>query len=122
LDDLLGFDWDAHNAGHVALHDVAPAEVEQTTMYEHVIIPAAPRGGEKRWKLFGRTTARRYLVVVFSDSRPSVQTGYGIHDEQGGKEALWRTNRRVDQPGRQEPRGTPLRRDAGKHSVNLNWH
>ena len=66
LDDLLGFDWDAHNVGHVALHDVAPSEVEQTTMYEHVIIPAAPRGGEKRWKLFGRTTAGRYLVVVFT--------------------------------------------------------
>jgi uncharacterized DUF497 family protein len=66
LEDLLGFDWDAHNVGHVALHDVAPAEVEQTTIYEHVIIPAAPRGGEKRWKLFGRTTVGRYLVVVFT--------------------------------------------------------
>jgi uncharacterized DUF497 family protein len=98
LEDLLGFDWDAHNVGHVALHDVAPAEVEQTTIYEHVIIPAAPRGGEKRWKLFGRTTVGRYLVVVFT------------------------IRGRRFRPVTQRPRGTPLRRDAGKHSVNLNGH
>jgi hypothetical protein len=41
LDDLLGFDWDVHNVGHVALHDVVPAEVEQASMHQHAIVPAA---------------------------------------------------------------------------------
>jgi uncharacterized protein len=69
LSDLLGFDWDVHNVGHVALHDVVPEEVEQATRQRHIVIPAAPRGGEKRWKLFGRTEADRYLVVVFTIRR-----------------------------------------------------
>jgi len=66
LDELLGFDWDVHNVGHVAPHDVSPEEVEQTTRHRHIIIPAAPQRGEKRWKLLGRTDAERYLVVVFT--------------------------------------------------------
>lgn len=66
LDDLAGFDWDVHNAGHVAAHDVMPQEVEEAVRAPHVIIPAAPKAGEKRWKLFGKTASGRYLVVVFT--------------------------------------------------------
>jgi len=29
LDDLSGFDWDVHNVGHVAAHEVMPQEVEE---------------------------------------------------------------------------------------------
>jgi hypothetical protein len=69
LDGLLGFDWDVHNVAHIALHEVLPEEVEQTARHSHAIIPAASRGGEKRWKLFGRTDAGRHLVVVFTIRR-----------------------------------------------------
>ena len=69
FDELLRFEWDVHNVRHVALHDVSPEEVEQTTRHRHIIIPAAPQRGEKRWKLLGRTDAERYLVVVFTIRR-----------------------------------------------------
>ncbi len=74
LDDLIGFDWDVHNVGHVAAHDVMPQEIEEAVRTRHVIIPAAPKGGEKRWKLFGRTAAGRYLVVVFTIRRKRFRT------------------------------------------------
>ena len=63
LNELLGFEWDVHNVSHIALHDVAPEEVEQTARHQHVIIPAASVRGENRWKLFGRTDGGRRLVV-----------------------------------------------------------
>jgi uncharacterized DUF497 family protein len=69
LDDLIVFDWDVHNVGHVAAHGVMPQEIEQAVRARHVIVPAAPKGGEKRWKLFGRTAAGRYLVVAFTIRR-----------------------------------------------------
>lgn len=50
LDDLTGFDWDVHNAGHVAAHEVMPQDVEEAFQGRHVIIPAAAKAGEKRWK------------------------------------------------------------------------
>jgi hypothetical protein len=28
LDRFAGFDWDIHNMGHIAVHDVLPDEVE----------------------------------------------------------------------------------------------
>jgi uncharacterized DUF497 family protein len=66
LNGLSGFEWDVHNIGPIARHGVTPMEVEQVTGWRHVIVPAAARRSEKRWKLFGRTTAGRYVVVVFT--------------------------------------------------------
>jgi uncharacterized protein len=66
LDGLKGFDWDLHNVGHVARHGVDPAEVEEAFERPHIIIPSQDVSGEKRWKLFGTSTAVRYLVVVFT--------------------------------------------------------
>ena len=66
LDDLRGFDWDVHNIGHIATHDVSPGEIEEVVRSRHIIVPAAARGGETRWKLFGKTAAGRYLVDVFT--------------------------------------------------------
>ena len=40
LDGIKGFDWDLHNAGHVARHGVNPTEVEEALERPHVIIPA----------------------------------------------------------------------------------
>ncbi len=75
LDHLLGFEWDVHNVGHTAHHGVSPEEeVEETAKRRHVIIPAAPVGSEKRWKLFGRTAGGRYLVVVFTVRRKRFRT------------------------------------------------
>jgi hypothetical protein len=71
LDGLHGFDWDAHNVGHIAAHAVMPQDVEQTVRGRHIIIPAASRSGEKRWKLFGRSADGRYLVVVVFTIRNS---------------------------------------------------
>lgn len=45
-----GFDWDVHNTGHVAAHEVMPQDVEEAFQGRHVIIPAAAKAGEKRWK------------------------------------------------------------------------
>jgi uncharacterized DUF497 family protein len=66
LGHLNGFDWDEHNVSHIGRHGVVPIEVEEVTDRPHVIIPAASRGGEARWKLFGRTMEGRFLVVVFT--------------------------------------------------------
>jgi len=40
----------------------------------HVMMPAAARAGEKRWKLFGKTASGRYLVVVFTIRRKRFRT------------------------------------------------
>jgi uncharacterized DUF497 family protein len=74
LDDLIGFDWDVHNVGHVAAHEVMPQEVEEVVRARHVIIPAAPKAGEKRWKLLGKTASGRYLVVAFTIRRKRFRT------------------------------------------------
>lgn len=81
LDGLKGFEWDVHNIGHIALHRVTPMEVEQTTQRRHVIIAASAVRNEKRWKLFGRTTAGRYLVVVFTirHNRMRTVTAYAMN-------------------------------------------
>ncbi len=64
--DIEGFDWDAANVGHIMLHGVTPLEVEDAAVRPHVTIRARTVAGEERWKLFGRTVSRRYLVVVFT--------------------------------------------------------
>ncbi|MBZ5619944.1 MAG: BrnT family toxin [Acidobacteriia bacterium] len=66
LDGLRGFDWDLHNVGHIARHGVNSTEVEEAFERPHAIIPAKDVGGEKRWKLFGTSSAGQYLVVVFT--------------------------------------------------------
>lgn len=66
LDRLSGFDWDEHNISHIAMHAVRPAEVEEVTAGRYVIVPAMSGSVEKRWKLFGKTAAVRYLIVVFT--------------------------------------------------------
>ena len=84
LDCLLGFDWDVHNVGHISAHQVMPPDVEQTVRGRHIIIPAASRSGEKRWKLFGRSADGRYLVVVFTirNSRFRTVTAYTMNQSE----------------------------------------
>jgi hypothetical protein len=42
LDRLDGFEWDVHNVGQVAIHDVTPMEVEQTVARRFRAITAHP--------------------------------------------------------------------------------
>jgi uncharacterized DUF497 family protein len=81
LDSVKGFDWDLHNAGHVAQHGVNPIEVEEAVERPHAIIPAKAVAGEKRWTLFGTSAAGRYLVVVFTirDKRLRPVTAYAMN-------------------------------------------
>ncbi|MGB9454577.1 MAG: BrnT family toxin [Bryobacteraceae bacterium] len=64
-----GFDWDTANVGHILRHAVTAFEVEEAAGGRHVVFPAKSIGGENRWKLFGKTAAGRYLVVVFTIRR-----------------------------------------------------
>ena len=74
LDRLLGFEWDIHNVGHIAEHDVVPAEVEEAVSRPNVVVPSTAGGKEQRWKFFGRTNASRYLVVVFTIRKSRFRT------------------------------------------------
>ena len=74
LDGLQGFEWDTHNIAHIGLHGITPVEVEETATGRHLIIPAAPKRNERRWKLFGKTTTGRYLVVVFTIRHSKMRT------------------------------------------------
>jgi hypothetical protein len=84
LDGAKGFDWDLHNVGHVARHGVHPEEVEEAVERPHVIIPAKDMRGEKRWKLFGRSAAGRYLVVAFTirDDRFRPVTAHTVNERE----------------------------------------
>jgi uncharacterized DUF497 family protein len=75
------FDWDVYNVGHAARHRVNPMEVEEAFEGSHVIIPAEDVKDEKRWKLFGRSAAGRYLIVVFTirDDRLRVVTAHTMN-------------------------------------------
>ena len=52
--------WDAWNAGHIARHNVAPAEVEEVCHGQHILRQAY----EGRLMLIGPTQLGRMLAVV----------------------------------------------------------
>jgi uncharacterized DUF497 family protein len=68
------FDWDAANAGHILRHQVTPAEVEEAATLPHVTVPGQAVAGERRWQLFGKTAASRYVVVIFTIRRRLFRT------------------------------------------------
>lgn len=72
--DALGFDWDRANAGHIAIHGVAPEEVEQVFANDEMDIDYDVIGGEERWTVIGRTDQRRVLIVVFTMRGDLVRT------------------------------------------------
>ena len=74
MDELEGFDWDAPNIGHILHQAVTPFEVEEIARGRHATMPARTIKGEKRWKLFGRTSSGRFLVVVFTIRRQLFRT------------------------------------------------
>ncbi len=58
-----GFDWDEHNAGHIARHDVTPMEVEE--MFRRPRIEQESEKDKGCFETYGTTESGRYLVVVF---------------------------------------------------------
>lgn len=66
----LEAEWDEDNIEHIALHHVAPEEVEEI-VYEDChpswVVRGKRRGiKEKRWTVFGQTCAGRYLIAVIA--------------------------------------------------------
>jgi uncharacterized protein len=58
------FDWDEKNIGHLALHQISPAEAEQVIANRPVDLKSEVRNGEERIPHIGETNAERILVVV----------------------------------------------------------
>jgi uncharacterized DUF497 family protein len=75
LDKLLGFDWDDANVGHIWRHSVVPNEVQEVVLGpKKVIAPAITVKRERRWRLYGKTSAGRYLTIVFTIRRKLFRT------------------------------------------------
>jgi len=74
LDEIVGFDWDDANVGHIVRHAVTPFEVEEVPGGKCLVIPARTIKRERRWKLFGKTARGRYLVIVFTVRRKLFRT------------------------------------------------
>jgi uncharacterized DUF497 family protein len=63
----LRFDWDIHNIGHLARHNVRPGEAEQALSGEIVDLDyRVIEDGQERWTAMGRTAAGRLLVIVWT--------------------------------------------------------
>lgn len=63
---MAGFEWDENNIGHIARHGVTPAEVEEVFANNPVVERTKDQRGEPRFFAYGRTIARRFLVVLFT--------------------------------------------------------
>ena len=64
------FDWDNGNIGHIAEHNVTPAEVEEAMSDpRRVVVPAYSPPDEIRQAILGLTTAERLLYTVFTFRR-----------------------------------------------------
>ena len=62
-----GFEWDADNVAHIALHGVRPADAEQALSNDPITLHyAVTDSGEERWVCAGPTDARRLLVIVWT--------------------------------------------------------
>ena len=60
----LEFDWDEQNIGHLARHQISPAEAEQVVINRPVDLASELRNGEERVPHIGETNAGRILVLV----------------------------------------------------------
>jgi uncharacterized DUF497 family protein len=60
---------------------VIPTEAEEAASQKNVVFTAKTVKREKRWKLFGKTFAGRYTVVVFTTRRKLFRavTPYGMN-------------------------------------------
>jgi hypothetical protein len=58
------FEWDETNIGHLALHQLLPAEAEQVIVNRPIDLDAYLRNGEERMVQIGETNAGKILIVV----------------------------------------------------------
>jgi uncharacterized protein len=72
--DVLRFDWDQANKGHIVSHHVTPEEVEQVFANDEIDIDYDVIGGEERWTVIGETDQTRVLIVVFTMRDELVRT------------------------------------------------
>ena len=79
-----GFDWDAHNAGHIGRHGVRPGEAEEVLSRQPLTLRESDTGWERRWVKIGETAAGRVLVVVhtFRAGKIRVVTAYPANRSQ----------------------------------------
>lgn len=64
----MNFQWDATNIGHIARHEVIPAEVEEAFANNPVELSSYIRHGEERYAIAGVTDVGRVLFVVYTIS------------------------------------------------------
>jgi uncharacterized DUF497 family protein len=61
------FDWDEHNIGHIAEHNVTPEETEQVLLGDSLEVDFdSDRNGEERWTYLGETAHGRILTVIMT--------------------------------------------------------
>jgi uncharacterized protein len=72
------FEWDEQNIGHLAEHEIAPAEAEQVIQNRPIDLSTELRNGEERVVQVGETDEGRTLIVVSAtrDSKIRVVTGW----------------------------------------------
>lgn len=64
---LVVFDWDEANIGHIAEHDVTPEEAEDVLLGDSLDLNfQADEGDEERWSYLGETRDGRILQVVIA--------------------------------------------------------
>lgn len=66
------FDWDDHNRGHLARHNVTPEEFEEC-FFGPKVEQVLERSGEVRVAAVGKTKAGRYLSIVYTMRRGHVR-------------------------------------------------
>jgi hypothetical protein len=95
LDDLIGFDWDVHNAGHVAAHEVMPQKVEEAVRGRHVVIPACSKGWREALEIAWQGGIGTLLGRGVHHPPKAIPHRHGVHDESSGKEDLCPANRKL---------------------------
>jgi uncharacterized DUF497 family protein len=62
------YDWDRHNKGHIAAHQVGPHEVEEVLANEPIYIETRidTKSGEERILELGHTSRGRVLFVAWT--------------------------------------------------------
>ncbi len=62
----MAFDWDENNLGHILLHAVTQAEVEEAFQNDPVQLDSYVRNQELRYAMAGVTNKGRVLAVIFT--------------------------------------------------------
>ena len=86
-EDASGFDWDKHNAGHIAKHNIRPEEVEQVLVNSPMPVTEEIHNGEERFLDIGHTQAGKVLWVCWTLRNGKMRTvtawAASRHDREG---------------------------------------